>query len=124
MEETVISLETAKLLKKKGFSEETFAYYNDMGELKVERRAGGYLNWNIPFYLGDIHSAPTQSLAQQWIREKGIHIEVYANTSGWGWILTKCGGNGSCIKEIEDDTFFDTYEDALEEGLKQALKLI
>lgn len=118
MEETVISLETARLLKEKGYRDELCRHYYDFkGKLQVYN---GMLN--CP--LGDVVDAPTQSLAQQWIREKGIHIEVYANASGWGWILTKCGGNGSCIKEIEDDTFFDTHEEALEEGLKKALKLI
>ena len=118
MEETVVSLETAKLLKEKGYRDELCRHYYDFkGELQVYH---GMLN--CP--LEDVADAPVQGLAQQWIREKGIHIGIYANASGWGWILTKCGGNGSCIKEIEDDTFFDTYEDALEEGLKQALKLI
>ena len=121
MEETIVSLETAKLLKEREFSVNTNAYYDDCNKLQVDKPKN---DWNDPLYLGTICSAPTQSLAQQWIREKGIHIGIYANASGWGWILTKCGGNGSCIKEIEDDTFFDTYEDALEEGLKQALKLI
>lgn len=120
MEETFCSLETAKLLKEKGFQERCRAYWHTICELYTCRLSPCDYNNGIEFYA----SAPTQSFAQQWIREKGIHIGVYANASGWGWILTKCGGNGSCIKEIEDDTFFDTYEDALEEGLKQALKLI
>lgn len=36
-------------------------------------------------------------------------------------MLMQVDGDGSCIKEIEDDTFFNTYEEALEEGLKVAL---
>ena len=73
----------------------------------------------------DYIEAPTQSLAQKWIREKmNIHIEIYAIVAGWGWILTKCEGNGSTIKNMEDFNFLDTYEEALEEGLKEALKLI
>ncbi len=121
MEEQLVSLEVAKLLKEEEFNVNVNTYYDEYNRLQVDKPKN---DWNDPLYLDIVCSAPTQSLAQQWIREKGIHIEVYANTSGWGWILTKCGGNGSCIKEIEDDTFFDTYEDALEEGLKQALKLI
>lgn len=117
MEEALVSLETARLLKEKGFEEDCLYFYNYKEEIEKQ-------NGQTHYYMSKSHDAPTQSLAQQWIREKGIHIGIYANASGWGWILTKCGGNGSCIKEIEDDTFFDTYEDALEEGLKQALKLI
>lgn len=125
MEETVVSLETAKLLKEKGFSEETFAYYNDMGELKVERRAGGYLNWNIPFYLGDIHSAPTQALAQKWLRDtqRAIVLVDYDSTD------TKYWCNITYMDSGRKEAFImgypcNTYETALEEGLKQTLKLI
>ena len=98
-----------------------WAYYrpNELVKLALEE---GFTNYPISFE-GDEY-LKYLALAQQWIREKGIHIAIYANASGWGWILTKCGGNGSCIKEIEDDTFFDTYEEALEEGLKEVLKLI
>lgn len=135
MIETIVSLETAKLLKEKGFNEPCLYYFgcDDKGNLIPKCVAGIqdcecrtvedlYIQNNL--LLEEELLQPTLSLAQKWIREKGIHIGVYANASGWGWILTKCGGNGSCIKEIEDDTFFNTYEDALEEGLKQVLKLI
>ncbi len=64
--------------------------------------------------------APTQAGLQRWIREKReIHIEIYSNASGWGWILTKI--NGTTLKEIEDSMFFNSYEEALEEGLSNAL---
>mgnify|MGYP001404398851 CR=1 FL=1 len=64
-------------------------------------------------------------LLQKWIRDThNIHIEIYANAGGWGWILTKCAGSGSTIKDIEDYNFFDTYEEALEDGLIKALNLI
>ena len=68
--------------------------------------------------------APAQSLAQKWLREKhNIHVEIYRNASGWGWILTTTN-TGSTLLEINNDIFFDTYEEALEEGLKEGLKLI
>lgn len=121
MEEQLVSLEVARLLEEKGFCNgSAYCYDNFKQELHRNGNDSIYINGLEEDYI----EVPTQSLVQKWIREKGIHIGVYANASGWGWILTKCGGNGSCIKEIEDDTFFDTYEDALEEGLKQALKLI
>lgn len=119
MMETIVSLETAKLLKEEEFNVNVNTYYDGYDRLQADKPEN---DWNDPLYSGTICSAPTQSSARQWIREKDIHIGIYANASGWGWILTECGGNGSCIKEIEDDTFFDTYEDALEEGLEQALK--
>jgi len=58
------------------------------------------------------------------LREKhNIHVEIYRNASGWGWILTTTN-TGSTLLEINNDIFFDTYEEALEEGLKEGLKLI
>jgi hypothetical protein len=65
-------------------------------------------------------SVPTQSLLARWIKKYyGIHIEIYCNASGFGYILTKL--NGTVIKEITDDIFFESNEDALEVGLTLAL---
>jgi hypothetical protein len=51
-----------------------------------------------------------------------VHVEIYCNASGWGWILTKL--DGSTLKEINDDVFFEDYEIALEHGLQEVLKEI
>lgn len=67
--------------------------------------------------------APEIELVSSWFRIKHkIHIEIYSNHSGWGWILTKL--NGTTIKEIEDDNFFNNYDTALISGIYQALKLL
>lgn len=97
MIETIVSLETARLLKEKGFNEPCLYYFgcDDKGNL-------------IPKCVAGIQDCECRTVEDLYIQNN----------------LSKCGGNGSCIKEIEDDTFFNTYEDALEEGLKQALKLI
>ena len=131
MSEEIISLETAKLAKENGFNLNSPAFYGcdnpssgnsnklilrtweDWANFGKEESQGGTL----------IYSAPTQSLLQRWLREKhNIHIEVYVNQTGWGWILTKL--NGTIIKEITDWKFSDTYEQALEAGLLEALELI
>lgn len=133
MEEQVISFETAKLAKEKGFKHKTnkgysntntsiprlldCQYYYDFNSYTTENRGG----WAEGY--GDLYAAPIQSLVQKWIREKHeIHIEIYSNASGWGYILTKI--NGTTIKEIEDDIFFNSYEEALEIGLELSLKRI
>lgn len=117
----LVSLEVARLLREKEF-------VNGSTHLYMLNEPGVCYNQGALFINGmdeDYLEAPTQSLAQKWLREKyGIHIEIYANATGWGWILTKCAGNGSVIKEIRDCKFFNTYEEALEEGLEIALKLI
>lgn len=82
MEEQVVSLETAKLLKEKGFVNGSQSFY-DVSKGNFCVQVSSYINGLDEDFI----EAPTQSLAQQWIREKGIHIEVYANASGWGWFL-------------------------------------
>jgi len=67
--------------------------------------------------------APRQDELQEWIRnEFEMHVEIYCNASGWGWIITNLFG--STLKEIENDVFYGSYSKALESGLHEALKLI
>lgn len=123
MEDILVSLETARLLRERGFCEGSTHFYSNLNSKQelIDNKGAYYINGMELDYI----EAPTQSLAQKWIREKmNIHIEIYAIVAGWGWILTKCEGNGSTIKNMEDFNFLDTYEEALEEGLKEALKLI
>lgn len=114
-----ITFETAKLALKLGFNGNVtgthiYSYYNDNGTLGDVGSSHIYINHPI--------HAP-QSLLKDWIREThNIHVEIYCNASGWGWLLTKL--NGTTIKEIEDDIFYEDYYDALEIGLGKALKTI
>ena len=126
MKEELVSFETAKLLKEKGFDEVWCNHiycigYNTIPEDNELLECDWRNNVKGQFHLA---LAPTQSLAQKWLREKhSIHVELYRNASGWGWILTTTN-TGSTLLEINNDIFFDTYEEALEEGLKESLNLI
>ena len=126
MKEELVSFETAKLLKEKGFDEVWCNHiycigYNTIPEDNELLECDWRNNVKGQFHLA---LAPTQSLAQKWLREKhNIHVEIYRNASGWGWILTTTN-TGSTLLEINNDIFFDTYEEALEEGLKEGLNLI
>jgi hypothetical protein len=134
MEEQLITFETAKLAKEKGWGVNKYRtifhtgyYYVDDPESYSSEKEEGELcgNGNAGSYsvYRSICDAPTQSLLQKWLRKNhAIHIEIYCNASGWGYILTKL--NGTVIKEIMDDLFFDSNEAALEIGLQEALKLI
>ena len=121
MEEQLVSLETAKLLKEREFSVNTNAYYDDCNKLQVNKPEN---DWNDPLYLGTICSAPTQSLAQKWLRTLGVHIEILLEENppyeSYHYRVMKVGQYFS----LSYDPFKGTYEEALEEGLKQALKLI
>lgn len=122
MKEQYISLKTAKLARKKGLDTEL-----DLGSnCTCYKKNGELVPYHVHFQYPDRKEyifAPTQSLLARWIRETHkIHIEIYCNASGWGYILTKL--NGTTIKEIMDDVFFDNNEEAYEIGLIEALKLI
>ena len=110
--------ETAKLAKEKGFEPPISSEYNYWN---IDGRKVNPYNWYNTIELPYIIHAPTQEVLQSWIRKiHKIHVEIYSNASGWGWILTKL--NGTTIKEICDNIFFDSYENALEEGLRETLE--
>lgn len=122
MKEQVVSLETAKLLKKNGFANGSQSFYD------VSR---GNFCVQVSFYINgldeDFIEVPTQSLAQKWLRdEKNVHIGI------GHWKNHKTGEDmwSVVVEDIEyknpyiihaSITHLSTYEEALEEGLKAAL---
>ena len=71
--EDYVSFETAKLLKEKGYCNESIVFYKENGEL---------IHYNVPLNnkgisdtLGVFYEAPTLQMAMKWLRkEKGIAI--------------------------------------------------
>ena len=111
MEEQLISFETAKLAKEKGF-EKLCNFSYDEDEIITANCEQAY---NFV--------APTQSLLQKWLREKhNFHICIWFNS------LTGKYRIDSPIDELdilfEKLNEFKTYEEALEYGLFEILKLI
>jgi hypothetical protein len=109
--DTLITFETAKLAKEKGFN-----ISSRSDGVGMDIFADGKLIHTI-FYNENHIYAPTQALLQKWLRK--VHkINVY------------------CIPTDEDNElwynniashyvpFRGTYEEALEVGLQEALKLI
>lgn len=143
MKDELITFDTAKLAKEKGFDwkvrysfghkinphiaypKEDYSISCDFNSPNVAR------NWK------DLCSAPTQSLLQKWLREvHEIRVDVYAwyHFPFYAFNLFK-GRNLTNLFNIEwaetnefhkekgtSSTF--TYEEALECGLQEALKLI
>lgn len=112
MTEELVTLETAELLKEKGFNERK--YIMDVSTLLYCYR-----------YL----SVPPQSVAQKWLREiKNIHICIYNCACGYGYEISKADNGthiaSSAYKGTNDGEEWDSYEEALEAGLQEALKLI
>lgn len=126
MTDQLVTFETAKLAKEKGFGEVSSAVYNYKGRLD-EMYADEKLVKGRDIYL-----APTQTLLQRWLREK-CNIAVFVSSK------TKSGGenlyipHGRTIPDtIKNGIIYDVisyeprseYERALEEALQQALNLI
>lgn len=112
MTEELVTLETAKLLKEKGFQQRKYL-----------------INVSTLHHCYKYLSVPPQSVAQKWLREtKNLHIEIYRNACGYGYAIVKAN-NGTWMEDDDakgpnDGGNWDTYEEALEAGIFEALKLI
>ena len=137
MNEQLISLETAKLVKEKGFDIEVKTYFNTKKFGNKPCEFYGLLNANDYNYWNDklkkntnagYISAPTQSLLQKWLREKhNIYVFVYIMETSDGLIYFDFGIKqvvNCLVDKSNKPNKFKTYEEALEEGLKESLKLI
>lgn len=125
MKEQLVSLEVAKLLKVRGFNEFCILAYADEAMYLLPLKT---TNSSID-KVGVGYSAPTQSLAQRWLREKhNFHICIYNNAAGYGYEITKADNGTHIVNDLDTGPNaggkWDTYEEALEEGLREALKLI
>jgi len=132
MKDELITFETAKLAKEKGFNIPTWFFYfkgilvdKTTGENDSSTFDENISNWNDGWNF-DHTSAPTQSLLQRWLREKhDTHIElVLWNNNSWS-----CQVVNDVFAYEEDGSEYEaygckSYEEALEEGLQAALKLI
>lgn len=137
MEDKLISFETARLAKEKGFDipqNKMYSYGKDMFEYidKVKFHDGTKhqcsetpYNWNDgkSQTATKYFSAPTQSLLQKWLREvHKIHIDICYQDDVYGYYYKTT----TIIDNTESDESigFNTYEEALERGLQEGLKLI
>ena len=119
MNEQLISFETAKLAKEKGFfNGGIFYFFKNNGELTYKDRSDKFVSYDI--------SAPTQSLLQKWLREKHkiiVSINILADLSYYCLIID-INENKLNLSNQSKNIGFIIYEDALEDGLFEALKLI
>ncbi len=122
MREELISFETAKLAKEKGFNEYVLNHYSEFETL----------NGVIPqIFQDDVknselelieYSAPTQSLLQKWIYEtSGYWIDIHRRGLKFR-VGIESMNTGNSI--WSNDTDYNEPEEALEKGLQEALKLI
>ena len=142
MEDEIVSFETAMLLKEKGFNEPCSYYYenNELYKLCYYQGDGtGFVCNNSP--ISDRLSceemqctAPTQSLAQKWLRESRsitFNANSHSNNGEIIYVVTikVISSNKYIDFNVMMDTsnkaiMFDNYEEAIESGLKYCLKSI
>lgn len=137
MTEQLISFETAKLAKEKGFNEYSkYIYCNhglcyfDEETLYIYDKDLNYINviydCNEKYDIEWIIQAPTQSLLQKWLREVHnidfvIGTGIYPRISN-KWLTVILSPTDEMPIQLKG--YKNTYEEALEQGLLEALKLI
>lgn len=136
--EQYVSLSTAKLLKQAGFNWECNRFYREVaGDILIGTITTDHNN--VHNTRNDIrYSAPTQAVAQRWLREvKGYHIYITHTftaqenkvSSVWECLVEKMSFlKPNSVRIMEDDLgrsiVFPTYEAALEAGLQKCLTLL
>ena len=129
MKDELITFETAKLAKKKGF---------DSSHIEYRNLASGniVLNWTDKLECFETQKAaniarlPTQSLLQKWLREVhniDVHAQPFIMKEGEHSYLPDESYSFFLFKDgiyISDMVDFIDFEEALEMGLQKALKLI
>ena len=123
----IVSLETAKWLRKRRFNEPVAAHYDVVGELIEAASPAETTRWNSPVHDIDVrhkvYSAPVLSMAQQWLREKK-QFDVLVDRE---YFLGKVGKYYAKIIRLRDGAMSETpkycsYEKALESGIVRALR--
>ena len=118
MENKLISFETAKLAKEKGFNIKSDHLY--IGDRDIDFIQNFGTTQEVYWY------APSQSLLQKWLREvHDIHIEtlrqIGINSNEVSYVSTV---QLRINKNIVCRAGFKIYEESLEIGLQESIKLI
>lgn len=136
MKDELVTFETGKLAREKGFKEECFYYYSDNGNIQepyLENGSSSDTDFRVDLTdLLEIHntpylsrySAPTQSSLQKWLREEH-NIDITICLTGaldYGYYIHI---NRNYTNDGEHRSAnWHKYEEALEAGLFEALNLI
>lgn len=117
MEKEFIPYDSALELKKLGFGEPCFGFYDTDGYWYLQYCRNG----NI-FKINNGALSPTFSQTFDWFREKyKLHLTITSiSQESWQWHITKPGE--SLGKLYEED--FYTYKDAEIDGLKKLIELV
>jgi hypothetical protein len=125
MTEDYVSVETAKLLKEKGFDEKCFYCFDDViGESRLSK----LMICNNSELVEHYYSAPTLQMAMKWLREVhnydvGVcldsYVEPYDNL--YYIVIRRRKDKYENISPCEQ-AYYDTYEEACEAAIKYCLE--
>lgn len=117
MTEELVTLETAKMLKEKGFNEYCKDIINHKG-IMMETIFRTSKDLPKLFY-----SCPTQSVAQKWLREtKNIHICIYNCACGYGYEISKADNGTHMASSVYKGTMMERNGIATRKHLKQVYR--
>jgi len=120
--EDYVNLETAKLLKEKGFNIACFDFYEmEYGMfVKKHTQRSRPVDWNGEEDDGCC-SAPTLQMAMKWLRELyHFHITVFSQSQeSWMYRITI---PGQMLKDGDYGEDFTTYEDAAAAAVEYCLE--
>lgn len=122
--EDYVSFEVAKLMKEKGFNENTDKQFNS------DKIVGDYNITDRSRYPERYLDAPTLQMAMKWLREVH-HYYVQVMLDSWA-----CGGHigyyvviqktdsdfEMMLQDAVDEVFYQTYEEACEAAIKYCLE--
>ena len=115
MNEDFVTFDLAKKLKEKGFDEECFAHYDDLGNLLLDKDY-----WKLDSHI----LAPTISQVLKWLREeKKLHIMMATyshypnNTHDWGYEILNLQTYTCELYRCR----FNSYEQAAIAGIEYCL---
>lgn len=126
--EDYVSLETAKLLKKKGFLKtvdlrmtQNLSFYDKIG---LSHNLNKYYDRLIQEKI-DFVVAPTLQMAMKWLREKHkihIEVEVYYCKNGQMWLAKIQRIESANTVLVKTCMVNNTYEEAIETAIKYCLE--
>ena len=121
LKEELITPQTAKLAKEKGFNIQPDKYgcnyytgepHNKWKLLPLEKLSISWMEF----------PAPTQSLLQKWLKEVyNIYIDIRLHGEGYFFYLSQARSPFTVL--FISEKYSDTYEEALEYALQEGLKL-
>lgn len=112
-----VQKETAVLLKEKGFDVEVRNRYYDTETISID---GGLDNYNR--YKTLWLSAPTLHEATDWLRAKGVHVDVSPSVERNKWVSFVYVLEDGRTVMVEKAAIASTHDLALEAGIVHALK--